>query len=202
MISILLIGIFLMIYRIANHKQEVSIDQIFKDLEDVSASLTKYVIYGTHLNLEGEIQADLSEVKSANLILMGISGKEQKIPLHFEENKGKLTFATSKLINTGINLEKIEIDQYYLLIEVQYGSKKKTYSIQSQTSYENATYYTMTKNHTNHKTEIQFDTYQTQAKRLAYMQIQVKKEKLPKDVYDIVIDPGHGGSDNGAEYKG
>lgn len=178
-------------------------DQIFKEVENnVNANLTKYIIYGTHLNLEGEIQDNLSEVKSANLILMGISGREQKIPLQFEESRGKLIFTTSKLINTGINLEKIEIDKYYLVIEVQYGNKKKTYSIQNQTRYEDATYYTMTKNHTNHKIEIQFDTYQTEAKRLAYMQIQVKKEKLPKDVYDIVIDPGHGGSDNGAEYKG
>ena len=34
------------------------------------------------------------------------------------------------------------------------------------------------------------------------MLIDIKDAKLPKDVYDIVIDPGHGGSDNGAEYGG
>ena len=31
-----------------------------------------------------------------------------------------------------------------------------------------------------------------------YMNINVEDTKLPKDVYDIVIDPGHGGKDGGA----
>ena len=33
------------------------------------------------------------------------------------------------------------------------------------------------------------------------MEIKIKKSKLPNDVYDITIDPGHGGVDTGAYYK-
>lgn len=186
----------------ANHKKELSIEKIFETVENTKAYLTKYIIYGTHLNIEGEIQEDLAEIKSVNLIFKGISGREERIPLNFEASEEELKFTTSKMINTGIDLEKIKIDQYYLLVEVQYGRKKKTYSIENRTEYNDVTYYTMTKNHLNHKIDIQFDTYQKEEKKLGYMKMNVEKEKLPKDVYDIIVDPGHGGSDYGAEYKG
>lgn len=34
------------------------------------------------------------------------------------------------------------------------------------------------------------------------MELKTKRTNLPKDVYDIVIDPGHGGTDTGAKGSG
>lgn len=69
----------------------------------------------------------------------------------------------------------------------------------NKTEYEKIEYYTITKNNTNNKITINFGTYEGEGKIANYMAMEVKSTKLPKDVYDIVIDPGHGGSDNGAE---
>lgn len=69
----------------------------------------------------------------------------------------------------------------------------------NKTKYNNIEYYTITKNNTNKKIDINFDMYVGEEKTANYMAMEVKNSKLPKDVYDIVIDPGHGGSDNGAE---
>jgi len=78
----------------------------------------------------------------------------------------------------------------------------KKYAIKNTTEYKDIEYYTITKNDTNKKIDIKFNTHQTEEKNINYMAIEVKKAKLPKNVYDVVIDPGHGGSDNGAEAGG
>ena len=72
---------------------------------------------------------------------------------------------------------------------------KKYYTIENKTEYNESIYYTITKNNSNKKIEISFDSFNLEEKRINYMKIDVKNSKLPKDVYDIVIDPGHGGSD-------
>ena len=90
-----------------------------------------------------------------------------------------------------------------MLIEVAYGKKEyKYYTIKNTTEYGEITYYTITKNNSNNKIEIKFNNYKTEEKNINYMLIESKIAHLPKDVYDVVIDPGHGGSDVGAKYKG
>ncbi len=74
-----------------------------------------------------------------------------------------------------------------MLIEIEYEKNKKRYSIQNDTEYKNVEYYTITKDNSNNKIDISFHKYD----KIDYMQIEVKKAKLPKNVYDIVVDPGH-----------
>lgn len=89
------------------------------------------------------------------------------------------------------------------MIEVELEKKnKKYYTIENKTEYPEILYYTITKNNSNRKIDIKFETFKLEEKTINYMLIDTKDAKLPKDVYDIVIDPGHGGSDKGAEYKG
>lgn len=177
-------------------------EKIFGKVEEKSADLTEYIIYGTHLNIKGRIQDEISNINKVNLILSNIDGKEEKINLKYKEDGGILEFYTSDLINDGINLEKIPVNKHYMIIEVEYGKKTKYYTIENKTDYEEIVYYTITKNNTNNKIIVKFGTNKQKEKNINYMLMEVKTTKLPKEVYDIVIDPGHGGSDNGAEYGG
>ena len=117
-----------------------------------------------------------------------------KSDFHYSDNS--ISFSTSDEINSGINLEDLEITSYYLLLKVTYSNSDiKYYSLINSSEYNDITYYSITKNNSNHKIDISFDTYHN----IPYMFINVSKaDKLPEDVYDIAIDPGHGGLDKGA----
>ena len=109
-----------------------------------------------------------------------------------------IEFYTSELINEGIDLEQINVNEYYAILKVDYNNlETKYYSIKNETEYPNIEYYTITKNRKNNKIDITFGR-----KQYDYMILKVKETSLPDDVYDIVIDAGHGGIDPGAEYGG
>jgi N-acetylmuramoyl-L-alanine amidase len=115
---------------------------------------------------------------------------------NFNYSDNTISFSTSDEINSGIDLENLSIDNYYLLLKVTYSNSDiKYYSLENSSEYSNITYYTITKNNTNNKIDISFDKYND----IPYMSINVTKaNELPENVYDIAIDPGHGGLDKGA----
>ena len=201
LIIIIVVAIGTVAYKIVTNIQNKK--QIFARVEDTQAELTKYIVYGTNLNLEGKINELTQGTTDIDLVLEGIDGYKKEINLQYEETDDGYEFYTSDLINTGINIEEFAKNDYYMFIKLEYGKKKeKYYSIENKTKYDKVEYYTITKNGQNNKVEIKFGTEQRNSKSIAYMEIDVKQTKLPKDVYDIVIDPGHGGSDTGAQYNG
>ena len=207
-IVIIVLIFFGAIFLYKNSQDERTITRnIFAELENIEANLTEYIVYGTHLNLKGDVYDDISNIKDVNLILTNQDGEDEKIKLKYEEKDGGVTFSTSDLINTGIDLEEIGTGKYFMLIEVKYGEMNtkpvtKKYAICNKTEYDEILYYTLTKNHSNNKIDIKFNVYETEEKSINYMFMDIKAAKLPKDVYDIVIDPGHGGGDKGAEGSG
>lgn len=202
LLILIIAGVLYSIYGY-NEYNKNGMEKIFGKVEEKVANLTEYIIYGTHLNLKGTIDDELSNVTSVNLILTKIDGTEEKIKLQYEENAQGILFYTSDLINNGINLEKISLNKHYMIIEVQYEKNdRKYYTIENKTEYNEVLYYTITRNDTNNKIAIKFENYQNEERSLGYMLMDVRNTKLPKDVYDVVVDPGHGGSDNGAEYGG
>lgn len=114
----------------------------------------------------------------------------------FNYSDNNVSFTTSSKINEGIDLESLSKDNYYLFLKIAYSNSDiKYYPLVNASEHNNITYYTITKNNTNNKIDISFDKYND----ISYMSIKVNKaEKLPDDVYDIAIDPGHGGLDTGA----
>jgi len=67
----------------------------------------------------------------------------------------------------------------------------------------NIEYYTLTKNEKNNKVNIKFDTKQYNEKNYSYLGLTVEENVLlPENVYDFVIDAGHGGSDSGNKSGG
>ena len=170
------------------------VKSIFQNIEDNEASLTEYIVYGTHLNIKGSLDIEKTDIKSVNLCFRTVDEEKNKeIGLKYENTSNGIIFYTSKLINEGIDLEDIDEETYYLFVKVEYKDDlNKYYSINNKTKYENIEYYTITKNEKNNKIDIAFNIYNMSDKKINYMYMNVRYSKLPDAVYDIVIDPGHG----------
>ena len=96
----------------------VSISEIIDIIEDGQANVSRYIVYGTHLNLEGSINITNSEIENSQIVAKKASGEEVIVDTMYEYEKGKLSFSTLDKINTGLNLEALDIDNYYILLKV------------------------------------------------------------------------------------
>ena len=168
-----------------------------------SVNVTKYIVYGTHLNIEGTISIPKISgiyIDKADIIVKNIDDEEIIINSQYTYSDNLLSFSTIDKLNTGIDLENLLVNKYYIFLKATFSNSEiKYYSLLNNTGYNNTTYYTITKNNSNNKIDIGFDNYNS----TPYMCINVSKaSELPNDVYDVVIDPGHGGSDSGATADG
>ena len=196
-IFLILLIIFFFLY----FKKEEDVIENEKKLEIVLekelVNITDYYVYGNHFNIEGNINLNNSDIKNYSLILKN-SKKEIKLDCIFQNKDNSITFKTSDYINKGINLDDLKIGNWSLFIKYQDDNTNKYYGFINNTHYDDIEYYTITKNNTNNKINIIFD------KNNNFVNFIVKKSSLPDDVYDITIDPGHGGVDTGASgrYEG
>ena len=175
-------------------------NNLLSNVENINASITDFYIYGNHFNINGILDINNISFDNFSLVLKN-DNEEIKLDCNFELKDNKLFFSTSNLINTGINLDKLDVGNYYLLIKYEDKEKIKYYSLKNDTTYDNIEYYTISNNNGNNKINIKFDKTLIDNKNINYTNINIKQSKLPNDVYDITIDPGHGGIDSGASYK-
>ena len=119
------------------------------------------------------------------------------IKSNFNVQDNTVSFSSTEKINEGLDLESLSAGNYYVLLKITFSNSDiKYYSLKNSSEYNDLTYYTITKNNSNNKINISFNNYNN----LSYMSINVSKtDSLPEEVYDIAIDPGHGGRDKGAK---
>lgn len=209
-VLIFLIGYSVYYFFIKESKELRLTKSMLSNTSEKYAEIDKYVLYGTHLNIEGIIDEKIYEdnIISAELIFKNIENKTQTFEIEYEmSNDDKFTFYTSENINEGINLEKLKKGNYYAFIKIKEKNLNKKnddeyivtyYSLKNKTEYGDLEYYTITKNDKNNKIDIVFDKLVLDEGKKNYMNINIMETKLPEDIYDIVIDPGHGGKDGGA----
>lgn len=205
----IILFIILMIFLIfVKFRKDTNPDKIIEDKKNLlfstiekntNAKISKFATYGTHFNLDGTlniIKISGITIDYVDLITKNLNGEENIIKANFNYSDNTCSFSTSDEFNTGINLENLALDTYYLFIRITYSNGDiKYYSLVNDSEYDNITYYSITKNNSNNKINISFDTY----KDIKYMSISVEKApQLPDDVYDIAIDPSHGGLDKGS----
>ena len=77
----------------------------------------------------------------------------------------------------------------------------KYYTLENDSEYKDIEYFTLTKAGKNNKINIKFDKQDLDGKKYNYLGLTIKEEKLPDDVYDFVIDSGHGGTDSGEKFS-
>ena len=85
-----------------------------------------------------------------------------------------------------------------MYIKLKNSQKTYYYSLKNDTKYNGNEYYTLTNENKNKKISIDFLKYNN---KIPYMKITSSDIALPNNVYDIVIDAGHGGRDPGAMYE-
>ena len=150
-------------------KENVYVDEIY--------------IYGRYFNIKGHADFNLDE---AFLIFVDSAFNETKYDLSVSENK----FYLSDKINGGLNLEDIKHDSSTILLM----SNDKYYPLINNSNYENTDYYTISNFNKTNYLKFVFSKF----KDVSFLKLKCKNILVPNDVYDIVIDPGHGGADVGA----
>ena len=169
-------------------------DILLKTEKESFVDLVEYNRYGKHFNMKFE-----TNIESPKLVLKN-NEQDYVIPLYKENNY----YVTNEYINTGINLDTIPVGNYVILLKETKKNDKgedviKYHHFKNATTYSSMEYYTMTRtdengNTYNNKINFAWDSFM----EYNFLKLDVERSKLPDDVYDIVLDPGHGGNDPGA----
>ncbi len=181
--------------------EEEKIKNIFGNLSSKSSEVTKFYTYGTSLNIETRINGiEEDNFEGAKLILTDGEKFEKTYSLEYTFDDSGVSFSTGNVINKAINLDEFESGKkYYFKIRVRVNNSKdyKYYTLENTSPYKNIEYYTLTKDGKNNKINIKFEKKDYEGKKYNYLSLNVSESKLPDNVYDIVIDSGHGGSEKG-----
>lgn len=169
-------------YLLYTQKEEEKIPIL--EIEEEVIKIDEIYVYGTHLNLHGNM------VEDSGLQLVLYNG--EFIP--YDINVLGDNFNLAEKINEGIYLDDIPRGDYFLFLRSKETKNDgvdeyKYYSLVNNTEYKETKYYTFS-NFNNMITIDSEDTYPT-------MMVHVVENK-DNDIYDVVIDPGHGGMDGGA----
>lgn len=162
-------------------------------VEEEIVSVSEYYIYGDHLNIKGSLE--IRDMTYQDICLTLYNGEDNDIDVISSNDGTKIDFYLSEYINDGFYLDDLDRGNHYLFLKLTFENPDdveepiiRYYTIGNDTEYKEATYYTMSKY--NNKIVINSDNeYNT-------MMFNVK-ENYDKNIYDITIDPGHGGMDSG-----
>ena len=182
---------------------------LIAELEKVQ--INEYYIYGTTLNMKGNLTIENIKYDEIDLVLYNKDLKLEKkepnekrfttIPINYEHNDNVISFYLSENINEGMYLDDIKTSNYTMFIrttlketiEEEEKISYKYYALENKTEYKETTYYTMSKY--DKKIIINSNNdYDT-------MMLNITENK-DSEIYDIVIDAGHGGMDPGALVNG
>lgn len=176
---VIIIFIFVLFVVDINNFDNKMYDKITKE----NVYVDEIYIYGRYFNIKGHADFNLDD---AFLIFVDSAFNETKYDLSVSENK----FYLSDKINGGLNLEDIKYDSSTILLM----SNDKYYPLINNSNYENTDYYTISNFNKTNYLKFVFSKF----KEVSFLKLKCKNILVPNDVYDIVIDPGHGGADVGA----
>jgi len=173
--------------------ETVKLEETIK-LETSSANITNYYIYGTHFNIEGTLEIDSNEYTNITLVLKN-TDKEIKLNTVYNVTSTGIDFYLSDKINDGLYLDDLEEGNYILLLKISNAKEDLYYSLTNTTGNDNIDYYTISNNSKSKYIKIKQNVKFINKSNFKFI---IKKVTLPDNIYDIVIDAGHGGEDAGA----
>lgn len=191
-------------------------EKVFTGLDGVEklCNVTEFFTYGTSFCLSGSFGAsDGKKVADVYIILSqaydskNLSEESEAYTysaFYNELPENRVEFNSYEKINEGINLENIENGSYCILVKAIYtDGAYDYYSLSYDTdaagnNNSSICYYTVTKTENTDNKNQRIDIGFSSEKDMPYGFFNVCYDTLPDDVYDIVIDPGHGGTDAGA----
>ncbi len=169
-------------YLLYTNKKEVKIPKL--DIQEDVINIDELYIYGNHLNLHG------NTVDDDNLQLVLYNGGFKV----YDINDIGSGFNLSDKVNEGMYLDDIPRGDYFLFLRSKKTNSSgvdeyKYYALKNTTDYKETKYYTFS-NFNNMIVINSEESYPT-------MMMHVSENK-DDNIYDVVIDPGHGGMDGGA----
>ena len=189
-IKIFLIVLFIILAIVALLKKKEQLEPTVIDVEiDKYADIDELYFYGNHFNIKGSVENKFENIDKVEFVLISKLYKYQytyELDYHIDD---KIYFDTNEYINEGIDLDKVKEDSYIIYIVVSDKNHKANYGVKNVTDYKETTYYSL--NNTTIKIQSNEDNI-----------LSLNVEKVNEEVYDIIIDPGHGGKDPGACYNG
>ena len=183
-------------------------NSLYEKMQTKPAELINFYTYGRAFGLTGKI-SNVSEdnFENAKLYITNGNGYEDNTNLDVEFQENDLIFSVKEINNT-IILDNLDNSNYYFLVRLKVNNsvEPRFYSFTNQTKYADIDYYTVSNtNAETHSGEkkgsIHFIDGKYQGKQYSLMYLHMDEAEIPNDVYDIVIDAGHGGKDRG-EIKG
>ena len=205
MLIVIIIGLGIGVY-FAFFSKEESVAQketenaIFGKIQTKPAEVNEFFTYGRCFNLSAKLtNVSKDNFESAKLYVTDGKDFEKTYSLEgiFEEND--LIVSTAEKINDGLILDKLPQGEYVILIRLKLNNSvnPKYYSLSNKSNYGSIEYYTMTKDSSNNKVDIIFKNKTYNDQEYDYLSLNIVASELPEDVYDVVIDAGHGGKDVG-----
>ena len=157
----------------------------------LDSEITDYFIYGTHFNLSGKFETENPDSIDAVYMVFSSEDFEFEVPLLFDTTSRGAEYTTSEYINSGIFLDALPAGKFRIIIKVKKGETTELYGAVNTKLFENMEYYSVTRNGKNMKIDIVSELSEDRL----LLEIHAAEAKLPLNVYDIVIDPGHGGEE-------
>lgn len=185
---------------IPKNNQKKIYENVFGSLQQKEAEITSFYTYGRAINITGKIEnINKDNFESAKLIIKDGKEFEKMYKLNYQFDNNNLIFSSDNEINAGIILDDLQEGNYYLILRIKMNNSvnPKLYGFKDSSENEKIKYYSVTKNGKNRGIEINFDKLNFNEKDYTYFGIKVENQELPEDVFDIVIDAGHGGKDPG-----
>ena len=96
----------------------------------INVNLTKYIIYGTHLNIEGTISIpNISGIyiDKAEIVVKNIDNDEIVIDSEYTYTDSLLSFSTINELNSGLNLESLSINKYFIFLKTTFSNSEVKY---------------------------------------------------------------------------
>lgn len=180
------------------NKNEAEV-KVLNMIQTKSVEATKVYTYGKSLSVEGKItNINKDNFESAKLYITDGLDYEKTYNLNCTFEEKDLVFK-SEVINSGIIIDNLENKEYYILLRLKLNNsvEPKFYSFANASENENIEYYTVTKNSSNRKANIKLEVKETNNKKCNLLTLKIEDTSLPDNIYDIVIDAGHGGKDTG-----
>ena len=185
-------------------KKEVE-EKIFNMIQTKTANITSFYTYGRAFNINGNITGvNKDNFESVKLLVTDGIEYEKEYELKYELKDSVLNFVSSNEINSGLIIDELTGEEYYVLLRLKLNNsiEPRFYSFSNTSALKEINYYTVTKDGKNKKAEVMFVSKEIEEKKYNVLKISLKETSLPEEVFDIVIDAGHGGTDKGEKLNG
>ena len=197
----IILGISITVKKAIPEKNKKDRDEkLFSMMQTKSAEATKFYVYGRAFNINGKINNINEEnFEGAKLVITDGFDYEREYSLNYTFEENNFIFSSDTEMNSGIIIDELQPSEYYIFLRLKLNNSKdpKYYSFSNSTNYENFEYYTMTSNNYNQKAKIEFSEMNDGKNTYNVLKISLEQCELPENIYDIVIDAGHGGTDSG-----